>query len=143
MNRSMATIQARISKELEDYLEDIVSSEYAKNKSEAIRLIILERMIADNLRGAISPFRYAQVKGKRSRKKRSLKIEIIKREELPSSEDAPHGPGEPLRGEASIPTGSSGDYWNGPKIGSELSEEELEIMRRERPELVKYQKGKE
>ena len=71
----MAQIQARISRETLDYLEKVKKDTIAESISDAVRLIITERMIKDRERGEISPFEYIPAPTPRKRKKRARKIE--------------------------------------------------------------------
>ena len=68
------TIPARLSKEIIGYLDDVIRNSPARSRSDAIRLIVIERMIEDKERGKIGAFKYLPAPTKRDRRPRK-KIE--------------------------------------------------------------------
>ena len=84
-------VPVRLSTEAIAYLKDVVRDTNAGSTSEAVRLMIFERMIADKERGEISPFKYTPAPTKRTRKKRSREIETGEIRTLPLREAPPTG----------------------------------------------------
>jgi len=64
------TIPARLSKEIIGYLDDVIRNSPARSRSDAIRLIVIERMIEDKERGKIGAFKYLPAPTKRDRRPR-------------------------------------------------------------------------
>ena len=149
----------RLSRDVIDYLEDVVKDTNARNMTEAVRLIIIERMLRDKEAGEIGPFTYAPAPTPRDRRiKRSRTIRTGELTTFPLGEPpANAGPlPAPLRGDitksesekevkAELEASGTGEqgangFWGGPRTSSEVSEDVLEAMRKERGELVDYVK---
>lgn len=92
----MAVTSTRLPENLEDYIRTIKNKGYASSESEAIKLIVLERMMKDKERGKISPFEYQIKKDKKKTRKdlSSIPTDNVERKEqisegsLPKSEEA-------------------------------------------------------
>ena len=81
-------IQTKVPEALGKYIEEIVKKGYAKNTSEAVKLIITERMMTDG--GEVRPFKYSPISEKKS--KRTLRVEIIGNENVRGASPPLHPP---------------------------------------------------
>jgi len=122
----MRTVCAKVTAEQEQYLEEIVRQGIAKSESDAIRLIIAERMLKDSKDGKIGPF---TVEVERPpRKPRTKKIKATFKELGDHSEN-----GAPRSGSS-----GAGNYFKtGGASSSGLTSEDLETVPEE---LRRYMK---
>jgi len=125
----MKQAQTRLSESQMEYLRQIVREGWAENVSEAIRLIVTERMARDSGLEAISPFEYrpAKVPRKVSRNKTVLHVEVIEATDVKPSATVI---AEVVAEEEPAPDLSSTSYFDGNISAdtSALSDEERAIF---------------
>jgi len=108
----MGLHSTRTTPEIDDYLNAIIREGYARNGSEAIKLILLERMLKDK-GGKVSPFKYKvgptprNTKGKRREGREIGKAKIM----LAESSETERAAKDPAAAEL-------------PKIGEEAAEDQ-------------------
>lgn len=120
----MSIYSARLPENLEKYVKILISKGYARNPSNAINLIILERMLNDKEKGEISPFSHIIEDGRRSPPRDDIllseistdNISAVKKEEKTNAplRDAPHIEG-PLNPSTGIKTTSEPSPFGAPR----------------------------
>ena len=90
----MSIYSARLPENLEKYVKILISKGYARNPSNAINLIILERMLNDKEKGEISPFSHIIEDGRRSPPRDDILLSEISTDNISAvkKEDEPNAP---------------------------------------------------